>query len=220
MRTLNDLSQQTFNMSTAPWNGFATLEAHFNSFPSNDKRLAGILVGQQKTKAGIDLKDPKSGNANLVFTANIPNLQLSLGINTQEQIRMSGARPVKWEIADGAKDNLSNDFPLFRLADIKLMKAEALVWLNGAGSGDALVNEIKGRAGITQGSGYTLNDILAERGREMMWEGHRRQDLIRHGKFENVWWEKSDTDVNHRLFPIPEYAILANKNLLPQNPGY
>lgn len=220
MRTLNDLNQQTFNMTVAPWNGFATLEAHYNSFPSNDKRLAGILIGQQKTKAGEDLQDPKSGGANLVFTANIPNLQMSLGTNTQEQIRMAGARPVKWEIADGARDNLSNDFPLFRLADVILMKAEALVWLNGAGSGDALVNQIKARAGIAQTSGYTTNDILAERGREMMWEGHRRQDLIRHGKFENIWWEKTDTDPNRRLFPIPQYAINANKNLLPQNPGY
>jgi len=220
MRTLIDLSQQTFNMSTAPWNGFATLEAHYNSFPAGDKRLAGILIGQQRTKAGDIIQDPKSGNANLIFTANIPNLQMSLGQNTQEQIRMAGARPVKWEIAPGAKDNLSNDFPIFRLADVKLMKAEALVWLNGAGAGDALVNEIKGRAGITKTSGYNLNDILAERGREMMWEGHRRQDLIRNGKFENVWWEKSDTDPNHRLFPLPQTAINANQNLLPQNPGY
>lgn len=219
MRTLNDLSQQTFQMTTAPWNGFATLEAHYNTFASNDKRLKGILIGQQQTKEGVDITDPKSGGANLVFTANIPRLQMTLSTDTQAEIRMSGARPVKWEIAVGAKDNLSNDFPIFRLADVKLMKAEALVQLNGNGAGDALVNEIKTRAGIATKTGCTLDDILEERGREMMWEGHRRQDLIRNNKFENTWWEKTDTDPIHRLFPIPQYAINANKNLT-QNPGY
>ena len=131
-----------------------------------------------------------------------------------------GVRVVKWEIPVGARENLSTDFPIFRLADFMLMKAEAQVRLSGPGAGDALVNEIKGRSNAPITGGYNLDDILAERGREMMWEGHRRQDLIRFGKFQNQWWEKTNTDPTRKLFPIPQFAINANDNLLPQNEGY
>ncbi|MDN3671599.1 RagB/SusD family nutrient uptake outer membrane protein [Flavobacterium branchiarum] len=220
MRTLHGLSQLTFGMSTAPWNGFATLEAHYNTFQSTDLRKNMLLVGQQYTVAGDAINDPAADGAPLVFTPFIPELQMSNSVYSSAVVKMSGVRVAKWQVAPGAKENLSNDFAIFRLADIILMKAEALVRLNGAGAGDALVNQIRSRAEVPQLSGYTLTAILAERGRELMWEGHRRQDLIRFGKYTGIWWEKTDTDPNRNIFPIPEFAYLANKNLLPQNPGY
>jgi hypothetical protein len=220
MRTLNYLSKLTFAMSTSPWNGFATLEAHYNTFASNDLRKKMLLEGQQYTISGDIIIDETANNAPLIFTPNIPALQMSNSVYSPEVVKMSGVRVAKWEIAEGAKENLSNDFAIFRYADFLLMKAEAQVRLSGAGAGDALVNQIRTRAGLAAASGFTLDDILAERGREMMWEGHRRQDLIRFGKFQNTWWEKTDTDPIRNLFPVPETAYRANKNLLPQNPGY
>ena len=220
MRTLNYQNQLTFGMGIQPWNGFATLEAFYNTFTANDARKYALLEGQQYDINGAAITDADAEGANLVLTPNIPALLMPTNGFSKQQIRMSGVRVVKWEIPVGARENLSTDLPLFRLADFILMKAEAQVRLGGAGAGDALVNEIKGRSNAPITGGYNLDDILAERGREMMWEGHRRQDLIRFGKFNNTWWEKTNTDPNRKLFPIPQFAINANSNLLPQNPGY
>ena len=60
---------------------------------------------------------------------------------------------------------------------------------------------------------------LAERGRELYWEGWRRQDLIRFGKYLNAWQEKPASGPERLLFPIPSTALAVNPNL-EQNPGY
>ncbi|RXP63303.1 RagB/SusD family nutrient uptake outer membrane protein [Lutibacter sp. HS1-25] len=219
MRTLHYLSQQTFDMSVAPWNGFAVLEATYNLFGSNDLRKYGLLVGQQKTVTGVDIIDEVAG-ANLVFTPNIPAILMPASDYSSAELRNSGVRIAKWEIKAGARDNLSNDFAIFRYADIILMQAEALVRMNGRGAGDALVNQIKNRSNAQITGNYGLQDILDERSRELLWEGWRRNDLIRFGQFSKTWWEKNDNDINHNLLPVPQYAINANSNLLPQNPGY
>jgi hypothetical protein len=94
-----------------------------------------------------------------------------------------------------------------------LMKAECAVRNGGAGSGDAWVQMIRDRANAGPTSGFGLDEILAERGRELFCEGHRRQDLIRFGKFGNAWWEKSASGSERTIFPIPQWAIDANPNL-------
>lgn len=128
------------------------------------------------------------------------------------------------------------DFPLFRLADIYLMYAEAV--LRGGTAGDAAtalgyINALRQRAyGNTSGnisSGQlTLDFILDERARELAWEGYRRTDLIRFGKFTSgsyVWpWKggiaggQGVADYRN-LFPLPATDLTANPNL-SQNPGY
>jgi hypothetical protein len=128
------------------------------------------------------------------------------------------------------------DFPMFRLADVYLMYAEAS--LRGGGGGDLgtalnLVNALRERAyGNTTGditaADLTTDFILDERGRELYWEGYRRTDLIRYGQFTNgtyLWpWKGNvkegavvSSDLN--LFPIPAADVSANPNLV-QNPGY
>jgi hypothetical protein len=128
---------------------------------------------------------------------------------------MSGARVVKFEIKLGAKDNLSNDFPIFRYADALLMKAEALLRQGKTGEAVSYVNEVRARAfeTYTPLTSITLDELLAERGREMFYEAHRRQDLIRFGKFNTTWWEKTNTDPARKTFPIPQWAIDSNPNL-------
>lgn len=125
------------------------------------------------------------------------------------------------------------DFPLFRLSDVYLMYAEATV--RGAASGNLTtaknyINQIRTRAqatAITE-SDLTLDFILAERGRELFWECHRRTDLIRFGKFtggNKIWQWKGGvmdgtaTDSYRDLMPIPATAIQANPTL-KQNTGY
>lgn len=210
MRTLHYNSNLTFDMSVGPWNGFAVTKQHYDTYPSNDKRKVGyFLVGQQYTSSGQPITDAVAGKP-LVFDPFIPALVMDASY-TPEQIRMSGARVKKFEIKLGAKANLSNDFPIFRLADVMLMKAEARV--RQSKNGDDWINPIRQRAGLGNLTNATLDDILAERGRELFWEAHRRQDLIRFGKFNQAWWEKPASDPSRRVFPIPQWVIDSNPNL-------
>ena len=129
-----------------------------------------------------------------------------------------------------------NDFPMFRLADVHLMYAEAV--LRGGSGGDMgralqLVNQVRERAfGDTSGnitpSELTLRFILDERARELYWEAHRRTDLRRYGFYTGgglVWaWkggvqEGTATADFLNIYPIPSSEINANPNLV-QNPGY
>ena len=126
------------------------------------------------------------------------------------------------------------DFPMFRLADVHLMYAEAVL-RGGAGGTQAqaltYVNALRKRSykgTYTNLATVTLNDILNERGRELLWECHRRTDLIRFKKFttgDYLWqWKggvKSGIAVADKfnLFPIPAADIIANPNL-KQTAGY
>lgn len=118
--------------------------------------------------------------------------------------------------------NQGNDMPVFRYADILLMKAEAI--LRGAtptlgATAVSLVNEVRTIRKASAWSSVTLDNLLAERGREFAWENWRRNDLIRFGKFEGSWGYKTDANTTRRLFPVPTYARVLNP-LLSQNPGY
>lgn len=217
MRTLHYQSNLTFDMTAGPWNGCAAMYDFYNSYEDGDLRKAnGFLVGPQKTIDGVQIIDEVAG-APLSFDPYIPALVMDLSY-TYEQIRMSGARVVKFEIAIGAKANLSNDFPLFRLADIYLMRAEAQMRQNGwvpDSRSLSLVNEIRSRANAEEWAigDLTKASLLAERGREMFFEGHRRQDLIRFGEFNKAWWEKDASSPDRNTFPIPQWVLDANPNL-------
>jgi len=140
--------------------------------------------------------------------------------------------------SDGGQGNneafADTDWPVFRLADAYLMYAEAAIRSSSNLSVAVdYVNEVRLRAygdqtgEISQGD-LTLDFILAERGRELYWEGHRRTDLIRFDRFtggDYIWsWkggvqEGASVDDHYQLFPIPASEINANPNL-EQNPGY
>ncbi len=120
--------------------------------------------------------------------------------------------------------NQNNDLPIFRYADVLLMKAEAL--LQGAAptmghTAVSLANQVRSRsnAALYNDATLTLDELLDERARELVYEGWRRNDLIRFGKYEEPWGVKTETDINKRVMPIPQEAINLN-GLLEQNPGY
>ncbi len=136
--------------------------------------------------------------------------------------------------SDASGNFVDIDFPMFRLADVYLMYAEA--FLRGGG-GDAatavrLINDLRERAygnsgGNISSGDLTLDFVLAERSRELFWEGHRRTDLIRFGQFsdQGVWpWkggvkEGKTTESFRDIYPIPSSDMIANPTLT-QNPGY
>jgi hypothetical protein len=134
-----------------------------------------------------------------------------------------------------ATNFVDTDYPMFRLADAYLIYAEANLRGGGGSAATALgyVNALRQRAfgdathNITSGQ-LTLDFILDERGRELLWEGHRRNDLVRYGKFTGgtyLWaWKGgvqagTSTDAHLNLYPIPANELVANPNL-KQNPGY
>jgi starch-binding outer membrane protein, SusD/RagB family len=120
------------------------------------------------------------------------------------------------------------DIAIIRLADVYLMRAEAKLRKGDAAGALTDVNTVRTsrKQGTLQAPALTaidLNTLLRERGFELYWEFQRRTDLIRFGKYEDSWTEKSNTDKNKRLFPIPQTAIDGSSNLpgyLVQNPGY
>jgi hypothetical protein len=128
---------------------------------------------------------------------------------------------------------VDTDFPLFRLGDVYLMLAECqLQDAVGITESEALyyVNELRTRANgeVIVSNQLTLDFILDERLRELHWEGHRRQDLIRFGKFTGgsynwAWKGNGATGIAlpsyYKVYPLPSESLAANTNLV-QNAGY
>ena len=146
-------------------------------------------------------------------------------------------------VGSDASNFVDTDYPMFRLADVYLMYAEAV--LRRGQGGDATtalgyINDLRDRAygnangrvsaadfGALDADGHPLF-VLAERGRELYWEGHRRTDLIRFDRFttaKKLWQWKGAVangqavDSKFNLFPIPAVDLSVNSNL-KQNPGY
>ncbi len=100
-----------------------------------------------------------------------------------------------------------------------LMKAEALLRTGDAPGALIVVNLLRAKRGASPLAALDLNELYDERGREMYWEGWRRQDQIRFGKYLGTWVDKPATDATRLLFPIPSGQLAVNPNLT-QNPGY
>jgi hypothetical protein len=104
------------------------------------------------------------------------------------------------------------------------MRGEAQFRLNNLSLALTDINRVRER-GFGTGPTFTplttitLDGILTERGRELAWEYHRRQDLIRFGKFNQPWQFKSASAPTRNIFPIPRTQLDLNPNL-KQNPGY
>src|SRR2546428_287882 len=211
MRTLH---YNQFNPS--PWNGFATLAQTYNAFDPADKRRNMFLVGPQvNLETGLPAQD-RAHNP-LVFTTTIANVTSA----TEGE----GARIYKWPIdPKHVAQNNGNDFAWFRLAEMYLIKAEALneITPGSAGALDTL-NRVRARTAPVAAAlagPITRDLILNERLFELNSEGKRRQDLIRHGKYTLAWEFKTGPTGDFRvLMPIPQTQIDANP-LITQNPGY
>ncbi|MDP9278098.1 MAG: RagB/SusD family nutrient uptake outer membrane protein [Gemmatimonadota bacterium] len=212
----------------SPWNGYATLAETYNAFDANDIRRQIFLAGlQYNIETGAPVKD-RQGNP-LIFDPNIGNETAAT--------EGAGVRITKWPYDPGhiQQDN-GNDYANFRLAEIDLIKAEAMNELGQTVQAIALINTTtRARAFPTTPKPFSpaltqaaLRDsILAERLFELTAEGKRRMDMIRIGaelggvnRYVAPRPPYKPLSFAYKiLFPIPQTQIDVNP-LLVQNPGY
>jgi len=200
----------------------------------------GILRGQQYGLLRVNgafLKCP-DGRLRVGKLFNVTRNKPNLPVNFTEQIDFTtagsdystGFRALKYEFSKGSVSGRNFgevDIPIVRLADVYLMRAEAKLRKNDVAGALTDVNLVRTSrtANITGStlSSLSLDVLFRERGFELYWELHRRTDMVRFGKYEGAWTEKTNTDKNKRIFPIPQTAIDGSSNLpgyLKQNPGY
>jgi len=206
-------------LAPGPWNGFATLAETYRAFDPADARRNMFLVGQQYSfNTGEAVKD-RAGNP-LIFTEDIGN--------ENQALENEGPRFNKFVPLPGATngDSHPNNFPFFRLAEMYLIKAEAMNELGQTATAIPQVNIVRARhfspakplaAGMSQSQLRTA--IFQERLFEFVEEAKRRQDMVRAGTFTNAHKFKLQSSANRILFPIPATQIQTNP-LLTQNPGY
>lgn len=201
----------------------------------------GILRGTQYGLIRVNGAFVRCGNNYRVGKLfNVTRNRPTLAVNFTEQVNFTvagsdyntGYRVLKYEFSKKSSSgrNLGDaDLVIFRLADAYLMRAEAkLRKSNDAAGALADVNTVRAarKAVGTPApalTSMTLDLLFRERGFEFYWEAQRRTDMIRFGKYEGTWTEKTNNDPKKRIFPIPQTAIDGASNLvgyLKQNDSY
>lgn len=204
------------------WNGSSATKEALDAFGYNtnkqDPRFElTYYAGKVEGPNGVIKMDDGS---DLVY---VPE-DVTLDLSNKPNEKTAGARMKKYELDASATNDgklQSNDIVLFRYADVLLMKSEAKV-RNGE-SGQTELNDVRKRAGASWDVDATLDNLLAERLREFAWEGLRRQDLIRFGKFTRAYTDrpqlKEEANGYTTVFPIHEDVLSLNTKLT-QNYGY
>lgn len=242
MYTLAPENQDTYQLTARPWGGVCAIPQFIDTFDPDDARLQdNYIKGQQYTYSG-EILQRSDGNGPLIYTNSVPSID--------ESDCDDGYRWGKFEYAIGNTNRLSNDWPLFRYADVLMMKAESLMRLGKSGAG-ALVTQVRERVfkdapekaavtdeQLTEGSSYDYGrrdsyettheggaDIkygrfLDELGWEFCQEGRRRQDMIRFGVFTTKSFFSHDASDSSKNLYPIPNKALLTNSNLSQNPGY
>jgi hypothetical protein len=207
------MSNSTYGIDGCWW-GIRLKPEAYNFFSAGDNRAAYFWTsGQSLTFQSVDDRS---------------NFTVGVAAPKFENVTSTGQAGSNATFVD-------TDFPVFRLGEAYLIYAEAALRGGGGSRATALnyVNALRVRAygdssGVIADAALTLDFLLAERGRELLWEAHRRTDLVRYGLFTGgtyVWTLKGNTvagtstDAFRDLYPLPASELVANPNLT-QNPGY
>jgi starch-binding outer membrane protein, SusD/RagB family len=245
MQTLQPANQATYELTATPWGGMCAIPQFINTFDASDKRFTNnFIMGQQYSYAGDSLVCTLGALVSkpLAYVNSVPNID-----STQE---IHGYRFGKFEIALGSSNILNNDYPLFRFADIYMMKAECLLRTGQADAAAVLVSKVRARAfddatkatvtgaQLQQGSSYdygyrddtnsteeggsdiTYGRFLDELGWEFNQEGRRRQDMIRFGVFTTKSWFSHSPNGSYRILFPIPTTALSTNSNLTQNTGY
>jgi starch-binding outer membrane protein, SusD/RagB family len=230
------------------WNGFCTLTDFVDTWDETDPRFykevvpqnasttswpvatygqnRGLQEGQQygPTK-DFDL----NGSGDLIIE---PVLEDRSGepMNYTREVQQNGGtnwagvRVFKYEYTyngESRNERVADwDIPIFRLADIYLMRAEAKLRKGDDAGALADVNFLRDKRGAATLGSIDLDGMLNERGFEFYWEMQRRVDQIRFGKWGDAWTAKPASDPTRRVYPIPQTAMDSYDGLMSQNEGY
>ncbi|MEO6730629.1 MAG: RagB/SusD family nutrient uptake outer membrane protein [Ferruginibacter sp.] len=162
MQTLSPENQKTYNLQSSPWGGVCAVPQFISTFDTDDSRYQdNYIKGQQFTATG----DSIFGTMGAYAGKPLSYRNYVAGVDKSDQV--DGFRLGKFEIEMGATNRLSNDWPLFRYADILMMKAESLLRTGDANGAAALVTQVRQRAfkstpakalvtgaNLVKGSGY------------------------------------------------------------------
>lgn len=198
------------------WNGFKISWDFFHTFEEGDKRKETLIYEYMGTDGTLhnETNDRKSDDKLLYF----------------------GVPPLKYDFAGTLGENCETDYIIYRYADVLTMYAEAIVRNGNTITTEALgyLNEVRTRAGL---EAYEMSDfsstrdfldkLLMERAHEFVFEGVRRQDLIRDGSYVEAMKEKARragkvtlADEHYYRIALPQYVINEGKGQIEQNPGY
>ncbi len=234
-----DNIKEVLNVDYGGWNAFVVIPSAFDAYKENDLRKKEWFLFGPQYKYGTTtpvLGTEEWSGKPFVYVNSIRREsegKLTGEGSMAEGEENSGARFHKYKSGTITDPNYQeNHYMIYRLTEIYFIKAEALMRKNsGAATQEAvdLINASKQRAFTAADwatekyttTSLTLDELLAEKGREFIFEGKRRADIIRHGRFTNgTWWDHKPTgDKNKEIFAIPHTQIAANPNL-KQNPGY
>lgn len=217
---------------------YYTIEA--KAFEMDRGIIRNIIWGPRKDGSGniLTAEDGKvkiypvinrrSSGANIRYVDHT----FQVDFTNEGSLHNTGHRFSKYQFSRTAPNcctNSSVDIVLLRLGEVYLMRAEAKLRKGDNAGALADINTLRtarnARPAQTPAAlaSIDLDILFRESGFELYWEGLRRTNQIRFGKFEDSWTEKTDSDVNKRLFPIPQRAIDGASNIagfLVQNPGY
>jgi len=215
MMTLHYASQATYNLQQQPWNGYCAVQEFYEMHDDTDVRKKNFIVGPQFAADGMTPVIDQGAESNDPDGPQV-NYTPEIDFVFHSALRQAGTRVGKYEFKSGATPDLDNDMPVFRYADILLSKAEAL-WRKDNNSTQALdlVNQVRNRAYESDQPFTTLTaeNLLAERGREMFYEGVRRQDRIRFGVYGAPTQYMPGSAPCKELWPIPSIQFLFGANL-------
>jgi hypothetical protein len=215
MQTLPQECQATYNLQFSPWGGICAAPQFISTFDPDDARFKDNWIKGQQYGSGGDpliVQNGRFKDSLLILVNAVPAIDNSEAVH--------GYRLGKFEIKIGATNRLSNDFPLFRYADVLMMKAECLLRTGKAGEAAAIVTELRTRcfretpakatvtgADLLKGSSYDygLRDIHAT-----TYEGGAD---IQYGRFlDELGWEFFEEC--HRRQDLIRFGVFSRKSWL------
>lgn len=220
MESLEPENQATYNFQYSPWGGICAIPQFINTFDPDDSRLkSNWIQGQQYTLAGL----PINGSLGAYTNKPLNYINVVPGVDSTEEVH--GFRLGKFEYKQGALLGLSNDFPLFRYADVLMMKAECMLRSGDANGAAALVTQVRQRDFAANPAKATVTGAQLQAGsvydyglRNHINTSHEGGTDIQYGRFlDELGWE-FNTEGRRRQDMI-RFGVFTKKSWLSHSPN-